>query len=159
MRRGLLSFIFIFVVNAAPIWGQPDQDKAVKQRSIVDWVFSGEKPEVKTTEHPEHLSENYYYKLLRVESTIVTTYERRMHLTILYQAKKDFDIGVQLRSANKLIVDCFDKEGRPIEGTSMELEPHLSEGEIRKATETSLPYGTALPHGTATFKLHWHSLK
>lgn len=161
MRRVLLSLIFILVIHPTPIWGQPDQDKAVKQKTIVDMVWSGEEAEVKTKEHPEHLSENDYYKLLRVQirekglsgKSFAWVLDCQKNLTILYQAKKDVDVGSPGPSVEKLIVDCFDKEGRPMEGTSLNFERGLSKGEIRKTASI------CLPDGTASFKLRWHSLK
>ncbi len=61
-------------------------------------------------------------------------------LSILYQAKQHLT-----KYQINIIVDCFDKDGMPIEGTyrSVPSGAYLSKGEVRKTRKVGLPRETA----------------
>jgi len=59
-------------------------------------------------------------------------------VSILYQAIQQ----IPLTYGNEIMVDCFDKDGNPMEGTKNVVETWLNAGEVRRIN-IPLPYGTA----------------
>ncbi|MDO9527863.1 MAG: hypothetical protein Q7J27_01755 [Syntrophales bacterium] len=80
--------------------------------------------------------------LISNECIKILNYKREgQHLSILYQAKKRFNYTFV-----RIVIDCFDRNGNPIEGRSSDTASRLDRGEVRKEV-------VELPGGTASFEI------